>query len=111
MGLERNGESKRIPGREVVVGDIIILSEGDRVPADAIVLANKALYAIIAFNVAILGLVIYVPFLRDLFHFGPLHPNDLGICLGAGIVCIIWFELVKYFSVIKAVPAASQRAD
>jgi Ca2+-transporting ATPase len=34
----RGGEQKRIPGREVVTGDILILSEGDRVPADAVVL-------------------------------------------------------------------------
>jgi Ca2+-transporting ATPase len=32
----RDREQKRIPGREVVRGDIIILSEGDRVPADAL---------------------------------------------------------------------------
>ncbi len=31
----RDGERKRIPGREVVRGDIMVLSEGDRVPADA----------------------------------------------------------------------------
>jgi Ca2+-transporting ATPase len=31
----RGGEQKRIPGREVVTGDILVLSEGDRVPADA----------------------------------------------------------------------------
>ncbi|MFI4998683.1 MAG: cation-translocating P-type ATPase [Reyranellales bacterium] len=30
----RDGERKRIPGREVVRGDFVILSEGDRVPAD-----------------------------------------------------------------------------
>ncbi len=35
----RNGEKKRIAGREVVRGDILILSEGDRVPADAIILS------------------------------------------------------------------------
>jgi Ca2+-transporting ATPase len=34
----RDGEHKRIPGREVVTEDIVILSEGDRVPADAIVI-------------------------------------------------------------------------
>jgi Ca2+-transporting ATPase len=32
----RDGQHKRIAGREVVRGDMIILSEGDRVPADAI---------------------------------------------------------------------------
>ncbi len=31
----RDGERKRIPGREVARGDIIMLAEGDRVPADA----------------------------------------------------------------------------
>jgi Ca2+-transporting ATPase len=31
----RGGEQKRIAGREVVTGDIVILHEGDRVPADA----------------------------------------------------------------------------
>jgi Ca2+-transporting ATPase len=34
----RGGVRKRIAGREVVKGDIIFLSEGDRVPADALVL-------------------------------------------------------------------------
>jgi Ca2+-transporting ATPase len=34
----RNGERIRIPGREVVVGDFIVLAEGDRVPADGIIL-------------------------------------------------------------------------
>ena len=39
----RDGQSKRIAGREVVTGDIIILSEGDRIPADGIVLATNNL--------------------------------------------------------------------
>lgn len=34
----RDGTEVRIPGREVVPGDLIILNEGDRVPADATVL-------------------------------------------------------------------------
>ncbi|MFN0194763.1 MAG: cation-translocating P-type ATPase [Aestuariivirga sp.] len=34
----RGGERKRIPGREVVRGDIMVLAEGDRVPADAVLL-------------------------------------------------------------------------
>ena len=31
----RHGEQHRIPGREVVRGDLLLLAEGDRVPADA----------------------------------------------------------------------------
>jgi Ca2+-transporting ATPase len=35
----------RIPGKEVVTGDIVVLQEGDRVPADAIVLESNNLLA------------------------------------------------------------------
>ncbi len=35
----RDGKRKRIPGRDVVPGDILVLSEGDRVPADGILLS------------------------------------------------------------------------
>ena len=42
-----------------------------------------------------LGLVLYVPFLRDLFHFSTLHPDDLALCLAGGFVSILWFEGLK----------------
>ena len=41
----RDGEQQRIPGREVVCGDIVVVAEGDRVPADAVVLACRSLSA------------------------------------------------------------------
>ena len=41
----RSGEKKRIAGREVVRGDLLLLSEGDRVPADALVLAATSFSA------------------------------------------------------------------
>ncbi len=34
----RDGKRVRIPGRDVVQGDVIVLAEGDRVPADAVLL-------------------------------------------------------------------------
>lgn len=39
------GVQKRVAGREVVRGDIIVLTEGDRVPADAIVRIGRDLQA------------------------------------------------------------------
>ncbi len=39
----RNGGRKRIPGREVVRGDLVMLAEGDRVPADAVLLDSTGL--------------------------------------------------------------------
>ncbi len=41
----RDGQRKRIPGKDVVRGDLIVLSEGDRVPADAAVLWTSSLEA------------------------------------------------------------------
>ncbi len=41
--VRRSGNQKRIPGREVVKGDILILREGDRVPADGVVLSSTNL--------------------------------------------------------------------
>jgi Ca2+-transporting ATPase len=59
-------------------------------------LKNTALLIIVAATLVLLGLVIYVPFLRDLFRFGPVPPYDLAISFGAGIASILWFEAVKY---------------
>ena len=41
----RDGERKRIAGRDVVRGDLIVVSEGDRVPADAVLLQSQDLQA------------------------------------------------------------------
>src|SRR5579859_81221 len=39
----RDGEQRRIPGREVVQGDLLVLCEGDRVAADAALLSGTNL--------------------------------------------------------------------
>ncbi|NYT01390.1 MAG: cation-translocating P-type ATPase [Methanosarcinales archaeon] len=56
---------------------------------------NPALWWIVGGTLALLGLVLYSPFLRDLFHFQRLHGPDLAICLGAGALSILWFEGLK----------------
>src|SRR5512138_2897702 len=37
----RDGRQQRIPGREVVRDDILLVAEGDRVPADAVLLSRS----------------------------------------------------------------------
>src|ERR1019366_8735852 len=39
----RDGAEQRIAGREVVRGDMVVLYEGDRVPADGILLSSTSL--------------------------------------------------------------------
>lgn len=56
---------------------------------------NAALWWVLAGALAFLGLVLYVPWLRDLFRFSKLHAGDLAICLAAGVGSILWFEALK----------------
>lgn len=56
---------------------------------------NVALWWVLWGALIFLGVVLYLPFLRHLFRFSVLHPIDLAICLGAGIVSILWFERLK----------------
>ena len=59
---------------------------------------NPALWWISGGTLLFLGLILYVPFLQQLFHFSKLHINDLLICFSAGVVSILWFELLKIFN-------------
>lgn len=56
---------------------------------------NAAFWWVIAGGLLLLALVLFVPFLRDLFGFARLSPLDLVTCLGAGIISILWFEVFK----------------
>jgi Ca2+-transporting ATPase len=58
---------------------------------------NRALWTVVLSALGFLGLVLYSPFLRNLFRFSKLHPIDLFICFVAGIAGIVWFELLKSF--------------
>jgi Ca2+-transporting ATPase len=56
---------------------------------------NPVLWYIGGGVLALLALVLYVRFLRELFGFAVLHPDDLAICLAAGLASITWFEGLK----------------
>jgi Ca2+-transporting ATPase len=56
---------------------------------------NGALWWVLGGATLGMGLILYVPFLRNLFHFNVLHFGDLAICVGAGVVSILWFEGLK----------------
>lgn len=58
---------------------------------------NRALWWVCGTTLFFLALALYVPFLRGLFHFSMLHPTDLAICLGGGVLSVLWFEGLKVF--------------
>jgi Ca2+-transporting ATPase len=57
--------------------------------------SNAALWWVVGATAAILAGVILVPTARDLFHFGPLHADDIAVALGSGIAVLLLLELAK----------------
>ncbi len=69
-----------------------------------LVTRNMASWAVILGASAMLVLVLEVPFLRELFHFGPVAGAHLALALGAGFLALSWFEIWKLFSRRAAKP-------
>lgn len=62
---------------------------------------NDALWWVVGGAVVFLAIVLYVPFLRNLFRFDLMHATDILICVGAGLMSILWFEGFKMFDMWK----------
>ncbi|OGA53954.1 MAG: ATPase [Betaproteobacteria bacterium RIFCSPLOWO2_12_FULL_62_58] len=56
---------------------------------------NPALWWVIGGTLGGIALSLYVPYLRNLFRFAPLHLDDLGLCLGAALFGLLWYEGYK----------------
>jgi Ca2+-transporting ATPase len=56
---------------------------------------NAALWWVIASTAAILAGVILFPPARELFHFGPLHGDDIIVALASGLIALLLLELAK----------------
>jgi Ca2+-transporting ATPase len=66
---------------------------------------NPALWWVVGGAAAGMGLILYTPFLRALFHFNALHAAEVALCIGAGVVSILWFELLKLWHARRGVRA------
>lgn len=75
----------------------LILSESSssRLSLKILQSPNAALWWVIGGVLFFLAIVLYVPFLRNLFSFSFLHPIDLAIYLLGGAISLLWFELLK----------------
>ena len=59
---------------------------------------NPALWYVISGAFIFLLLALYLPILRGVFHFAPIAPSSLVICLLIGFISTLWFEVYKIFS-------------
>jgi Ca2+-transporting ATPase len=82
----------------LVVGNIALILAG-RSFSTSIVSAfwrpNPVLWIVLGLDAALLSAILSLPTLRVLFRFGPLHPDDLLLCIGVGIATLFVLELVK----------------
>ena len=58
---------------------------------------NRALGWVLAATISILALVLAWPPARQLFHFGPLHADDLGVVAAAVVITVGAIESLKRF--------------
>lgn len=77
------------------LGLILANRSWSRTIVETIGKSNSALWWVCSITLSLLAVILYVPFLRDLFHFSKLHVDDLVLCFGAGLVSILWFECLK----------------
>ncbi|MBI5918636.1 MAG: cation-translocating P-type ATPase [Nitrosomonadales bacterium] len=67
---------------------------------------NPALWWVTGGAFSFLLLSLNLPFLRNVFHFASLTPQQLLLCLAAGLGSVLWFELYKLLRSKKAHPRA-----
>ena len=56
---------------------------------------NNALWIVTVGTILFLGLILLVPFLQSLFMFGNINFMDVFICIIAGALSVVWFEILK----------------
>jgi len=57
--------------------------------------AHKTFWWVSGGALAVLIFVLYVPFFKNIFHFGTLHASDLLLAFIGGVVSLFWFEMLK----------------
>jgi P-type Ca2+ transporter type 2C len=80
------------------LGLILSESSSSRLSLKILKSPNPTLWWTIGGGLFFLAIVLYIPFLRNLFSFSFLHSIDLAICLGGGVISLLWFELLKIFN-------------
>ena len=82
----------------LVLGNIALILAGRSFSTSmirAFTRPNPVLWTVLGIDALLLATILSWPPLRDLFHFGPLHPDDLALCIGAGFAVLLSLEFLK----------------
>ena len=68
-----------------------------------IVTPNRAVFWVVGGAVFFLALILNIPFFLDLFQFQRPTLVNVVICVFAGLITIVWFEIYKLIKLLKNV--------
>jgi magnesium-transporting ATPase (P-type) len=74
------------------MGLILVNRSFESSPVRAILRPNRALWTLLGGVLALLGLAVFWQPAQALFHFGPLHWDNLGACAAVGVASLIVLE-------------------
>lgn len=105
-GIYIGGNARGLPEAEVraltffslvasFVGLIFVNRSFDASVLKAVQRHNRILAIVLVIVAGALTLTLAVPFVRELFRFGPLHMHDLAIVLGAGVLVLLALDAIK----------------
>ncbi|MFA5930562.1 MAG: cation-translocating P-type ATPase [Candidatus Micrarchaeia archaeon] len=98
------GEARALAFTTLVIANLcIILStrSQNRTALEMLRVPNSALFYVGIAALGMLALVLYVPFMQELFRFTPLSAGEIAMCLVAGALSIAAFEIVKMSNLWK----------
>lgn len=92
------GEARALAFTTLIVANLCLIfssRSNTKTMIEMIKVPNKAAWWVVTGTIIGLTLVLYIPFLRNIFHFNFLHLDDIIICIFAGLFGIGIFEILK----------------
>jgi Ca2+-transporting ATPase len=59
---------------------------------------NPAVWWVVGGAALFLFFILYIPAIKNMFHFSVLHPKDFLVCLACGLGAVVWFEIFKFYT-------------
>jgi Ca2+-transporting ATPase len=82
----------------LVIGNVVLILAGRSFStsvARAFLRPNPTLWTVLGIDAILLAIILGSAGVRELFRFGPLHLDDITLCLAVGAVVLIALELLK----------------
>jgi P-type Ca2+ transporter type 2C len=77
----------------------------------ALLRPNLAFWRMVAATAALLAAALFIPPMRRVFHFDPIHANTIGLAFGIGVAVMIALEWLKRigFEAVFSRPASGTK--